>query len=123
MKTMELADFKKFVNRKDWTAEEIIEIFFYDEEANTYHGISTKVSVLEGVIIIYQEGFRFVENNPSSLETAAVLIKDPLLLRLKVLEEGEKIDTIKLWEQLPAKFSDINYSKVISPLPKKRSTT
>lgn len=115
MKKMTLSEFIEFANRTDWKSEENFHAVTIAEDKDEVYGTSTKTSALDGVTIHYQEGFSFKADGIVSLSAGTEGLDEPWIVEgVEIIGEDEDFDIEEICWDLPEKFREIDYSKIIA---------
>lgn len=128
MTTITIDQFEELINRGDWDRTQELDIIEYikidkevwnheDEDFDIIqvrhaYGLATVTSTLGDVVITYNEGFNFDENDPASLKTGTEGMDEVWTIEgVTVLDgEGEEASTSFLTDYLSHEFSEIDYS-------------
>lgn len=127
MKIISLPEFEALLALNNWNHEQHHEVIEYlnrqiekwDDEnescdlVDIHHvfGCASKTSTLNGITIIYTEGFNYVEYDPDSLSVGTEGQDDVWSIEgIAVYEDGCALDAHELTDYLPPEFSNIDYS-------------
>lgn len=130
MNTITIKHFEDLINNGDWVRKQDLDIIEHittskevwnqeDEgldivQVRHAYGLATLTSTLGDVVITYNEGFNFDENDPDSLATGTEGMDEVWKIEgVTVLDEdGEEVSTSFLTDYLSYEFSDIDYSSL-----------
>lgn len=130
MNTITIKHFEDLINNGDWVRKQDLDIIEHittskevwnqeDEgldivQVSHAYGLATLTSTLGEVVITYNEGFNFDENDPDSLATGTEGMDEVWKIEgVTVLDEdGEEVSTSFLTDYLTCEFSDIDYSSL-----------
>lgn len=129
MKTITLDEYKMLVRRNDWHHEQTVEILGsdyvdneeWDKDTEDYKSIQKTMiygtgfieSNLGDVIITYQEWFEYYRYDEYSFSASPEGLDDAWTLKgVRVVDEdGDPVTDLE-WDDLPVRFSEIDYSSI-----------